>query len=177
MQLTSILRLLAGYNQSINTRFYECASKLSAEELTRDCGIFFQSVIGTFNHIMVGDLIWLQRFATHPASFESLRYVRGLQTPPALDALIYPEFGELRKARVKLDSVICEFVDELGEDILSSSFSYNDTEGKSYKRNMGYLLLHFFNHQTHHRGQISALLGQAGLDVGVTDLVAEIPNA
>jgi len=75
-----------------------------------------------------------------------------------------------------MDSVIKEFADELTDSVLSTSLTYTNTKGERFSKNFGHLVQHFFNHQTHHRGQISTLLNQAGIDLGVTDLLVGIPN-
>ena len=60
----------------------------------------------------------------------------------------------------------------LTEDALRGTLRYVDMRGGAHAREVSALLMHVFNHQTHHRGQVTTLLSQAGQDVGVTDLVA-----
>lgn len=176
MSLKANFELLAEYNQQMNERIYEASSTLSGSELTEDRGAFFGSILATLNHVLVGDTIWLKRFADHPAKLRALDYVRGLNSPQALDSVLYSEIEGLRSARTKMDSVIQEFSYELTEEILTSPLRYSNTKGEPFTKNFGYLIQHFFNHQTHHRGQITTLLYQAGIDVGVTDLLACIPS-
>jgi uncharacterized damage-inducible protein DinB len=176
MKGKAYFELMATYNQWMNARLYEAASQLSAAELGRDCGAFFDSIIGTLNHILVGDTLWLKRFADHQVHFPALDYVRNLESPDSLDAPLYSDFRGLRTARERLDRAILAFTRELTEEALSFSLSYNSMKGQPFTKNFGSLLLHFFNHQTHHRGQATTLLSQAGIDVGVTDLLASIPD-
>lgn len=177
MSLKSNFELMADYNQWMNKSVYLAASKLSAEDLSNDRGAFFGSIIGTLNHILVGDTIWLKRFSDHPSRLKTLDYVRALNKPKALDAILYPEFKNLESARIKMDEVIQDFAHELTDEVLVSNLSYCNTKGEPFNKNFGHLIQHFFNHQTHHRGQASTLLSQAGIEVGVTDLLAKIPNA
>lgn len=176
MSLKSNFELMADYNQWMNKSIYEAASKLSVSELSEDRGAFFGSIISTLNHILVGDTIWLKRFSDHPSKLKALDYVRELQSPQTLDAILYTKFEKLLDARIKMDSTIQEFVCELTDDVLSSSLTYSNTKGEAFTKNWGHLIQHFFNHQTHHRGQVSTLLSQAGVDTGVTDLLVNIPN-
>lgn len=176
MSLKSNFELMADYNQRMNRSFYLAASKLSADELSKDRGAFFGSIIGTLNHILVGDTIWLKRFADHPSKLKTLDYVRALNKPKALDAILHPEFKKLESVRIKMDEVIQDFAHELTDEVLASNLSYSNTKGESFNKNFGHLIQHFFNHQTHHRGQVSTLLSQANIDVGVTDLLISIPN-
>ena len=177
MTLKSNFELMADYNQWMNKSVYLAASKLGEDDLSNDRGAFFGSIIGTLNHILVGDTIWLKRFADHPSRLNTLDYVRGLDKPKALDVVLYTKFKDLECLRIKMDEVIRDFAHELTDKVLASNLSYRNTKGDSFNKNFGYLIQHFFNHQTHHRGQASSLLSQAGVEVGVTDLLAKIPNA
>jgi len=170
------VELLASYNQSMNKSLFAATEKLSEADLTGDRGAFFGSVLGTLNHILVGDTLWLKRFAAHPADFRSLEYVRALTVPTSLDATLYPTLSALAEARYAMDDAIVRFAAELTDETLASSLSYRNTKGVEFKKNFGSLLLHLFNHQTHHRGQVSTLLNQSGVDVGVTDLLMSIAD-
>lgn len=176
MSLSSQLKLMAEYNQCMNQRIYHAASQLSPTEINADKGAFFKSILGTLNHIWVGDVIWLKRFAEHESQLLSLEPVRALTKPTSLSSLVHSELSTLQQARILLDATIKHFTAEVNDDILSSNLSYHDTKGKPYTKHFGSLIFHLFNHQTHHRGQLSTLLNQAGLDVGVTDLLDIIPD-
>ncbi len=176
MSLKSGFELMAQYNQWMNRNVCRAASTLSHAELAEDRGAFFGSILGTLNHMLVGDTIWLQRCASHLDTWRSLGYVRGLETPRALDQMLYEDLDAFCEAREKLDNVIVDFVAELTDEVIESSLEYRNIAGQFKRKQLGLVLLHFFNHQTHHRGQITTLLSQAGVDVGVTDLLAKIPD-
>ncbi len=176
MSLKASFILMADYNQWMNRNIYEAASTLSTSELKENRGAFFGSIIGTLNHILVGDTIWLKRFADHPAQFKTLDYVRDIQNPKGLNTILYTTFDELLIARKRMDNTILEFADELSDDVLISPLTYQSTKGELFIKNLGFLIQHLFNHQTHHRGQVTTLLNQAGIDVGTTDLLLSIPN-
>ena len=176
MSLKSNFELMAEYNQGMNENIYQAASKLSETDLAKDQGAFFGSIINTLNHILVGDTIWLQRFANHLEVFSVLDYVRALESPKSLDAILYSEIGVLKEKRERMDEVIKLFTKELTEKAISEPFSYKNTKGQAFIKNFGHVLQHFFNHQTHHRGQVSTLLYQQGIDIGVTDLLVNVPN-
>lgn len=177
MSLKSNFELMADYNRWMNESVYLAASKLSVDELSKDRGAFFGSIIGTLNHILVGDIVWLKRFSDHPSESKTLDYVRALDKPKSLDAILYPEFKNLENARIKMDEVIQDFAQEITDGALASNLSYSNTKGEPFSKNFAHIIQHFFNHQTHHRGQVSTLLSQAGVEVGVTDLLVKIPNA
>jgi uncharacterized damage-inducible protein DinB len=167
--------LMAAYNEWMNTKVYAAASELSTEELRADRGAFFGSVFGTLNHTVVGDRIWLQRFAEHPARPGALEWVRRLAKPKSLDEILFTNLAELVEHRRKLDAAIIDWVASLSDADLDHVLRYSTSKGVVAKR-LSSLVLHFFNHQTHHRGQVTTLLSQFGKDVGVTDLVALIPD-
>lgn len=176
MSLKNHFELLAAYNQWMNSKVYEAAGQLSATDLAKDRGAFFGSILGTLNHILVGDILWLKRFATHPSCLNSLREVADLQNPTSLDQILFDDLGRLSDQRIWLDRQIINWIAELSESDLDFVLSYHDIKGIPAKKRYSSLVLHFFNHQTHHRGQVSALLSQAGVDIGVTDLLALIPE-
>jgi len=169
--------LLAGYNQWMNARMYEAAAGLEHEALVAGRGAFFGSILGTLNHLAVADTIWLQRFAAHPAGFASLQVLQEWPRPVRLDQALAPDLAGLRGYRQRLDALILDWVAELRPGHLAEDLAYANMAGVVSRRNFGALLAHFFNHQAHHRGQASTLLYQCGVDVGVTDLLALIPQS
>ena len=169
-------RLLATYNAWMNAKVYDAAAKLTAQDLAADRGAFFGSIIGTLNHIVVADTIWLKRFATHPAQHLALEPLRNTAMPAALNQILFTELPALRAHRDRLDATITEWIVELTDADLQHVLHYSNTKGVPAKKHFGTLLIHFFNHQTHHRGQATTLLLQTGEDVGITDLLALIPD-
>ncbi|EGI77414.1 DinB family protein [Hylemonella gracilis ATCC 19624] len=167
---------MADYNRWMNTKLYEAAGQLSDAQLRQDRGAFFGSLYETLNHLAVADTIWLQRFAQHPALGGLQEAMQGFPKPTSLREPMAASFAELWDYRTRLDAVILQFAQQLTPAHLAETLRYANTSGKPQARNVGALLQHFFNHQTHHRGQASTLLFQAGVDVGVTDLFTLIPN-
>jgi uncharacterized damage-inducible protein DinB len=166
--------LLASYNASMNTKLYAAAAGLPKEALTADRGAFFGSVIGTMNHIVAGDTIWLRRFMAHPSDFRALKAMADIAAPSGLAHIYSNDLDALLIHRTRLDAIISALAAELSDADLAQPLSYRNSRGDQ-RRNFGALLLHFFNHQTHHRGQVSTLLSQSGVDIGVTDLLDWIP--
>ncbi len=166
--------MLAAYNAWMNDKLLGCAARLDQETLNRDCGAFFKSVLGTFNHLLVADILWLKRIAAHPAGMPTLDPVQALPMPAALDSIIHPDLASFESARQDMDRVIVAFVDALSPELLRSRLDFLDTKGNPHNNRLDYLLQHLFNHQTHHRGQLTTLFSQLGIDVGVTDLLMMI---
>ncbi len=185
MSQNTNFKLLSDYNTWMNTKLYDAAATLSAADLTADRGAFFGSILGTLNHIVVADTVWLQRFAQPASSLQSTRHpephaalaaICQLPTPTSLNALLFTNLAELRQRRMLLDAAISRWVAELKANDLAQNVRYGNMNGTPQCKPLDSLLLHFFNHQTHHRGQASTLLFQAGVDIGETDLRALIPN-
>ncbi|MFE8070011.1 DinB family protein [Marinobacteraceae bacterium S3BR75-40.1] len=176
MSLKQHFELMAAYNQWMNEKVYEAAGRFDPSVLAEDRGAFFRSILGTLNHIVVGDTVWLKRFATHPASAGALRDVTDLPAPTGLDQILFENFSELYSHRKWLDKQIIQWISNLSDHDLDFILSYQNTKSVPAKKRLSALVLHFFNHQTHHRGQVTTLLSQAGEDVGVTDLLALIPD-
>jgi uncharacterized damage-inducible protein DinB len=169
------LILHANYNQLMNDRLYKAASRLTKEELNTDNKSFFKSVLGTLNHIIVGDIIWLKRLAKSPSSTSSLRYVLEFENPKSLSIVLFKEFDKLKEERHKFDDIIIDWVFNLSEADINQCISYTNMAGVSFSKPFASLINHLFLHQVHHRGQVTTLLSQYGVNFGETDII-EIIN-
>ena len=166
--------LMAHYNQWMNRKVYAAAGTLTDAELTVDRQAFFGSILGTLNHLTLGDTVWLKRFAEHPAGFRALAPLSDIPTPVDLKQLAFANLSELSAHRAWLDQLIIDWANTLQESHLDQRLRYHNMRGVAGEKPFFGLLVHFFNHQTHHRGQVTTLLTQAGVDVGTTDLLALI---
>ena len=169
------IALMALYNASMNTKLYAAAATLPRDVLNADRGAFFGSIIGTLNHIVAGDTIWLRRFMGHPSNFPSLHAMADLPAPAGLAHIYSDDLGTLLENRKRLDAIISALAAEVSDADLAQVLTYKNSRGEC-RKHFGSLLLHFFNHQTHHRGQATTLLSQLGVDIGVTDLLEWIPE-
>lgn len=151
-------QMLAQYNTLANQRLYAACAELQDMERKRIRPAFFHSIHGTLNHILVGDRIWLSRFA-------------GKEVPSTgLDQILYQEFDQLREARIAEDQRIEAFVANLTEDWLSQTIQYRNHQGIVHTDPAPLLVAHCFNHQTHHRGQVHNLLSQTAVSPPSLDL-------
>lgn len=151
-------QMLALYNTLANRRIYDACALLSDVERKRARPAFFKSIHGTLNHIMVGDRIWLTRFAG-----ENIPSTR-------LDAILYEDFAELSAVRTLEDRRIENFAAGLTEEFIKGTIKYVNNQGKLYEDPVELLITHFFNHQTHHRGQIHDMLTQTEIAPPVLDM-------
>jgi len=163
------LSLMARYNAAMNDRLIETVRPLGDAELTAPRGAFFGSILGTMNHLVVGDLMWLGRTRPYPFG-QALTALDDLPKPARVDEILCPTLAAYEPMRRQIDTLLSDFVAGLGEDDLASPFSYRNRNDEPFTKPLGLVLSHVFNHQTHHRGQITTLLSQMGRDIGVTDL-------
>jgi uncharacterized damage-inducible protein DinB len=140
-------RMFAGYNAWCNERLYDAAASVSDADYRADRGAFFKSLHGTLNHLLLGDRIWMNRFT---GEFE---------LPKTLDEILYDDFAALRADRRKMDRSIKRYIDGLSEADLGKTIRYRTfSKPTDIEQVLAPALDHFFNHQTHHRGQAHALL-------------------
>jgi uncharacterized damage-inducible protein DinB len=150
---------MARYNEWMNSSMYALCASLPATELHKDRGAFFKSIYATLNHIAYGDLSFMSRFTGNP----------GVVPNPGAD--LFGTFGALRTERAALDRRILAWSESLSPDWLAESLTYvSKIDGMTRTVPRWVLVTHMFNHQTHHRGQVTTLLSQMGLDIGTTDI-------
>jgi uncharacterized damage-inducible protein DinB len=171
LSVLSQLILFAEYNQLMNQRLFSAAAKFSDEDLKKDCCAFFKSVFGTLNHIMVGDIVWLKRFAEHPSSQASLSYITSLEKPQSLSNNLFTDLDSLSIERKRIDEILIQWLNSLSEGDMNYCISYKNMAGRPFKKKYASLINHLFLHQVHHRGQVTALISQFGIDFGETDII------
>lgn len=176
MSLQHNFNLLARYNQWMNNNLYQLASTLTQDELLQNRGAFFGSVVGILNHLLVADLIWLNRFKQLAIQPKALQPLSNFPLPTALDQLLFADFKQLHQARNQIDALFLAFTAELDDQQLQQLLSYKNMKGEPMQKKLSSVVQHVFNHQTHHRGQLTTVFSQMGLDVGVTDLLMMIDN-
>ncbi len=152
---------MARYNSWQNTSLYNAAAALPDGERHQDRGAFFKSIHATLNHLLWGDQTWLSRFAG------TLQPAVGLDGSTTLHA----DFTLLRAERERLDEMIVDWAGGVTPAWLAHDFTwYSASAGRELTYPAGLIVVHFFNHQTHHRGQVHAMLTQAGAVPEATDL-------
>jgi uncharacterized damage-inducible protein DinB len=144
-------RMFASYNAWANRRLYDAAAGLSGEDYRAERGAFFGSVHRTLNHLLVTDRIWMRRFTGAGPTYSDL------------DSVPCDDFDDLRREREAEDARITSWVGGLNEEALSGAFTYRTvTRPTDITQPLAPALAHFFNHQTHHRGQVHCLLSGIG---------------
>ncbi|WP_417687762.1 DinB family protein [Roseibium sp.] len=155
----ALYQRMAQYNLWMTGKVYSAADKMSDSERKEDRGAFFKSVHSTLNHLLFGDRAWLGRF--NGRSYEV--------KPIGID--LYDDYEPLKAAHLDIANDIVAFTDEVTADWLAGTLEWVAiADGAVRYRPRWLCVTHMFNHQTHHRGQLSTLFSQTGIDIGVTDL-------
>ena len=140
-------RMFSHYNAWANNRIYDAAARLNTEQYRADRGAFFKSVHGTLNHLLVTDRLWMKRFTGEG------------EAPDRLDAILFETLEELRPAREAEDRRIVQWLDGLDDRRVAGTIKYRRVSSpEEFEQQLSLALAHWFNHQTHHRGQVHALL-------------------
>jgi uncharacterized damage-inducible protein DinB len=148
MDLLRYFQMLAGYNRVANQRLMERCAGLDNPEYRKTRPGSFGSIQGLLNHILLSDQIWMARFEG------------GGKETPALNTILFEDFAELRAARAEQDARIESFFGGMDASFLERSFPYTNNQGRVYVEAAPVAVGHFFNHQTHHRGQIHVMISQ-----------------
>lgn len=156
---TDYCQLMARYNHWMNSRLYPICAELGDEELHADRGLFFKSIYLTLNHIMYGDRAFYARFT-------------GGELPEqGIGDELYANFEELAAQRPIWDKTLYAWASNVDGAWLAESLTYTSKVDNKPRTAAHWLLVtHMFNHQTHHRGQVTTALSQLGVDMGSTDI-------
>ena len=163
--------LLAKYNRWMNHSIYKTCLAMGQGNVDKNQNSFFPSISKTLNHLLLGDLVWLYRCSGDKGV---MKFVDGNGDDfkiRSLDQVIFSRLEALWEKRKDVDNDIVEYVESLSPDQVNESIEYRSTDGSSHSKDLGTVLTHWFNHQTHHRGQITALIHQQGYEFGITDLI------
>jgi uncharacterized damage-inducible protein DinB len=158
MDLTSYFQMLARYNRIANEHLYAKCAELSDAEYRKHRSGSFGSIHALLNHVLLGDRVWMARFDG-----------RGQVTPP-LGAILVDDFAALRTARTEEDARIEALFEGLEAGSCERSFAYTNAQGRDYVDIAPVAFGHFFNHQTHHRGQVHVMLSQTSVAPPSLDL-------
>ncbi|QXZ18013.1 damage-inducible protein DinB [Lelliottia amnigena] len=153
--------ILAGYNAWANERLYSSVGKIGEDAYRKNCGAFFGSIEATLNHLLVTDRIWRHRLNALP------------ETGHRLDQILFDnDFPGLEMARREEDKKIVDFIMGLSETDLAGIVSYRRASTPELKQQVIWsALAHWFNHQTHHRGQVHAMLTRVSGEAPELDLL------
>jgi uncharacterized damage-inducible protein DinB len=164
-------QMMARYNRWQNRSLYTAADQLTDAQRWQDRGAYFGSIHGTLSHLIFGDKAWMFRFTRDEA-------LKPEVTSIADSLTAFPDWTHLQATRAALDAQIIAWTDRLTTADLAGDLTYHAvSSGRDFTGQRWRLVTHMFNHQTHHRGQVHALLTQAGTKPDDTDIPLMPPDA
>ncbi len=173
--MKTALQAFARYNQSVNRSILELVEPLSKEQITMKTKAYYPSIFETLLHNFIADLNWLKRYRGALKENKALNNANLLSLD---DKTLRKEFeSDYRKFfqyRKQMDDLIIQFANNLDENKFDSVIQYKNYKGEDVEKEIWKTLLHWFNHQTHHRGQVSVLLDLVGVDHDFSSMVIRI---
>jgi uncharacterized damage-inducible protein DinB len=158
----SFVRTMTAYNSEMNRRLYAAADRIPDQERRADRGAFWKSIHGTLCHLVWADQMWMSRFAGWARPTVGLKDSAGM-----IEA-----WEALKTARTDADSSIEAWAAKVEPEWIAGDLEWFSGASRKHRRApRGFVLMHFFNHQTHHRGQAHALITACGEETGDTDLM------
>ena len=152
-------KMMSRYNRWMNEKLYDVCDTMPDELRREDKGAFFKSVHGILNHLLLTDRAGLGRFTQQPFAVQSL------------DQELYHDWNELKAERIETDDAIDAWLASLTDEDLQAPFTFTGISSPIERTfSLWIVLAHWFNHQTHHRGQLTTVMEQLGYDSGATDL-------
>ena len=163
--MKELLTLLAEYNQTANRQLYDLLGNADPDLISKKTGSYFHTILGLLNHVLTSDLRWLAGFR------DSNLEVPALDSPtldfidPGWGNNLYDKFADLDEHRKKTDSLFVDFVAATPEALFAGPIEITRPDrSKTVTFPFGKIVLHVFNHQTHHRGAVSHILDQSGVE-------------
>lgn len=160
-------KTMAAYNEEMNRRVFGAAGRLPDAERRRDRGAFWGSIQGTLSHLLWADLMWMARLDGWPP----------LAVKLGDSAAVFPDFEPMAARRSEADAGITAWAAGLADEWFFADLTWmSGAAGREMTMPRGLVVMHLFNHQTHHRGQVHAMLTAAGETTGATDLPLVLPR-
>jgi uncharacterized damage-inducible protein DinB len=161
--MKTLLQFFADYNRKTNLELLAILDAQDPALLTRPTGAYYQSILGTLSHVLLTDIVWCTRLAAFDAALASSVGPAPASGPPEVVDRVWTGLGAFRTAREQVDRSFVGLTSAVSEQRLGETMHYKNLKGEPQAKPVWVVLLHLFNHQTHHRGQVATLLDQAGV--------------
>ena len=162
------VRTMAAYNAEMNRRLFDASARISGDKRRENRGAFWSSLHGTLCHLVWGDQMWMSRFDNWPKPAAIQKDSAGM----------IADFDELRRVRIDADAKISDWAGRVTDQWLAEDLVwFSSSVQRELRSPRSFAVTHFFNHQTHHRGQAHALITACGEKTGDTDLFLVVEPA
>ncbi len=173
--MKTIFQAFARYNGSVNQSVAELLEPLKKEQIMMETRAYYPSIFATCLHNFISDLNWLKRYRDALKENKALNSGKLLSLEErSLRGEFESDYKRYFQYRKQTDALIIQFVNELEEHQMNLTIRYKNYKGEELEKELWKTLLHWFNHQTHHRGQVSVLLDLIGIDHDYSSVVARI---
>ena len=172
--MKNIFQALAKYNGSVNQSIIELLKPLDKEKIMMKTKAYYPSIFETLIHNLFADLNWLKRYGGVFKESKALSHRIASSDQKVLRQEFEADYTKLFQYRKEADEVMIQFINELDETKLNSVIKYKNYKGEDQEQVCWKPLLHWFNHHTHHRGQISVLLDMVGVDNDYSGMLTRI---
>ncbi len=176
LSLAQNFKMMAVYNQRMNTQLITVCEQLEPEQLQQETNSFFSTVMCYWNHILFGDLIMLSRLVANDIVNIEPHISQKIPAVKSVNDQFVNNLSELMTLRALVDEIYLKITQDLTVESYNGIIKYTTSSGEYLEKNIGEFFQHIFNHQTHHRGQLTCILSQFGLDFGCTDLPIIVSN-
>ncbi|HME56297.1 MAG TPA: DinB family protein [Candidatus Lokiarchaeia archaeon] len=163
--MKELFQFLAKYNKLTNQTMMDILQTVPADDLVKDTGAFYKSIMGTLNHLLGSDVAWINRILGGVPDLEDL----AAQLPEMTYSrepgeMQWATLDEFRPVRETVDGIIVDMIDRMPDEQFGQEITFKNWRGEEQTKLTWYLLMHFMNHETHHRGVVSTLLDQMGVE-------------
>ncbi|MCJ7783608.1 MAG: DUF664 domain-containing protein [Desulfobacterales bacterium] len=169
--MRELFQLLAEYNKRTNQEVLGILEGLPQEQLSKDLGSYYSSILGIMNHILVTDATWIRRFANNLPELNAVTPQLPTFELKTWKDIVWNSLSLFKPVRTSVDEVIGQVFRLVPEDKYNLKIRYQDYKGQEQHKTVWYAFLHFFNHQTHHRGQVAVLLDQLSVENDFSNLI------
>jgi len=169
--MRELFQLLAEYNKQTNQEVLGILEGLPQEKLSKDLGSYYSSILGIMNHILITDTTWIRRFANNLPELNVVTPQLPMFELKTWKDIVWNSLSIFKPVRTSVDEVIGQVFRLVSEDKYNLKMKYQDYKGQEQHKTVWYAFLHFFNHQTHHRGQVAVLLDQLSVENDFSNLI------
>lgn len=170
--MKKVLLTLCEYNKITDEKLFNILDKISSEKLNQENGSYFKTLTGTFNHIIITCIFWMQRIKKYFKDYKALQNEVLNKQIKSITQIITNDYSEIVNMIKEIDLIFINLIKEATEEELSENINYIDTKNKENKKDFGLVLLHILNHIVHHRGQISQILDEWGIENDYSNLIS-----
>ncbi|AEI15899.1 DinB family protein [Flexistipes sinusarabici DSM 4947] len=172
--MKEVLILMAQYNLETDDEMMNIVYQIPDEKFFGEVGVYYKSLHGILNHIILVNLLWMRRITKQFNEFSEVTHkYKGIDFA-GLKNIVFTEKVDLKANLLDTDKDLKEICDKMGSNTLIKSLNYKNTKGEERSKVMWHVFMHIFNHATHHRGQISALLDQFNMDNDYSNLIWKV---